>query len=474
MTPVKSGRRDGSIVVGFFGRFVVFSPFFFYTSREYIFSIMDPYLENIFTRNIGNDPRVNLATISLGTMTKATNGKGKAKAITTPIKTSAPSAEEVWKPTHLTHLYEASNFGRVRNAVTGKIRKITANPHAYNLLTLCIGGKSFTNLVGRLVLGAFDRAPVDGDKAHHTDGISTNDAIDNLKWTSIGEAGANRSYPSTLESRPVVATSEDGEDIYVFVSALEATSLVDCRRGAIYDAIRFGRTLFGYTFDYDTSDYPTCEVRKVTGSDTHMVSSDGRVKMAKGWTFGSRHWKNTGDPEKDKHAYRRVELTILVDGVRKRKKKYVHVLVAEAFIGQCPVGYQVDHVDGNKSNNALSNLEYVSKRENDRRTYAKGGRKPPGEKPVLLIKQDGTFTPFKSSSEGARQMGVNVATVSTNCKTGRPNRDGEFWAHDKPVVNLGGDKFESLSKASEDTGESILSILMSCRNTDDESWKFTG
>ena len=43
---------------------------------------------------------------------------------------------------------------------------------------------------------------------------------------------------------------------------------------------------------------------------------------------------------------------------------FVHVLVAEAFLGACPDGYEIDHVDGNKSNARLSNLEYVTHSEN--------------------------------------------------------------------------------------------------------------
>lgn len=410
-------------------------------------------------------------------MTKASNGKGKVKALKATHTTSP--GQEIWKPTHVTHLYEASNLGRVRRTDTRFIRSKATNRQGYQLLTLVIGGKSFTNLVGRLVLGAFERAPIDGDVAHHIDGNSTNDVIDNLRWTSIGEAGAIRSYPSTIDSKPVVATSINGQEVYMFISAFEAASLVGACGGTIRDAIRYGRSIEGYTFDYDASDDPTCEVRKVIGSNSHMVSSDGRVRMAFGrWTRGSRHWRKTGNAEDDKHVYRRVEMTIVsVDGVRKRKKKYVHVLVAEAFIGECPAGYEVDHIDGDESNNDVSNLEYVSRSENNRRAYAKGGRKPPGEKPVLLIKGDGTFTRFKSSSEGARQMGVNVATVSTNCKTGRVNRDGDFWVHDKPVVKPGtGDtlakRFESLTDAAVETEEDILSVLRSCRNTDDESWKY--
>ena len=52
------------------------------------------------------------------------------------------------------------------------------------------------------------------------------------------------------------------------------------------------------------------------------------------------------------------------------KKNYrVHRLVAEAFIGPCPEDKEVNHKDLNKSNNHISNLEYVTRSENIKHYY---------------------------------------------------------------------------------------------------------
>jgi hypothetical protein len=100
--------------------------------------------------------------------------------------------------------------------------------------------------------------------------------------------------------------------------------------------------------------------------DCFEASSHGRIRRVKG-NLGS----NIGliiRPHLNSSGYQLVYITL--NGYRRKYR--VHRLVAEAFLGPRPPGKQVNHIDGVKANNARSNLEYVTAKENMRHAMRLG------------------------------------------------------------------------------------------------------
>lgn len=95
--------------------------------------------------------------------------------------------------------------------------------------------------------------------------------------------------------------------------------------------------------------------------DYYGVSRKGNVYRLKPDSLGRT--TNVGKrlkPFKDKAGY----LHVGIEYRGKRRSFGVHQIVAMAFIGPCPLGHQVNHKDLDKSNNRLSNLEYLTPLQN--------------------------------------------------------------------------------------------------------------
>ena len=67
-------------------------------------------------------------------------------------------------------------------------------------------------------------------------------------------------------------------------------------------------------------------------------------------------------------------LSIRLSKQNKQKRRYVHHLVLETFVGPRPKGYECNHIDENKLNNRLDNLEWVTKQQNMRHSYYQGSK----------------------------------------------------------------------------------------------------
>lgn len=58
-------------------------------------------------------------------------------------------------------------------------------------------------------------------------------------------------------------------------------------------------------------------------------------------------------------------------------KSHCHLaqeIVAQAWLGPKPEGYEVDHVNNNRQDNRPTNLQYLTKSENNQKAYDSGNR----------------------------------------------------------------------------------------------------
>lgn len=101
--------------------------------------------------------------------------------------------------------------------------------------------------------------------------------------------------------------------------------------------------------------------KAIPGYESYEISNMGNVKSIDRVSSNGRKLKGKMRAQaKGTDGYLLVALC--KDG--KTKSFSVHKLVMLAFIGKPPQGYEVNHIDENKLNNQLSNLEYVTRLEN--------------------------------------------------------------------------------------------------------------
>lgn len=112
------------------------------------------------------------------------------------------------------------------------------------------------------------------------------------------------------------------------------------------------------------------------------------------------------------------------EGAR-REQWLVHIVVLTTFVGPCPEGMQALHRDGDKGNNALSNLRWGTPKENaeDRIAHGNSGK---GEKHPRAKLSETEAQYIRWSKEAPKELAVRFNITPDHVSA---IRAGKTWKH---------------------------------------------
>lgn len=162
----------------------------------------------------------------------------------------------------------------------------------------------------------------------------------------------------------------------------------------------------------------------------YQISNFGNVKSLSRKIKSSRGFRVMRErilkPATDRKGYLAVSLT--KNGKSKTIK--VHSIVTLCFLGERKNNHQVNHKDGNKQNNHLSNLEYCTRAENIQHAFDNGliTRKKGEEHFRSKLKNEDILKIRKMSKSGFSQRQISKL-FSVNHNTIGSVLRGETWVH---------------------------------------------
>ena len=143
----------------------------------------------------------------------------------------------------------------------------------------------------------------------------------------------------------------------------------------------------------------------------YAITDDGRV-----WSYKTNKfltpWLNRGY----------LQVSLCNNGIK--KKFSIHRLVAEAYIPNPDNKPQVDHKDGDRTNNTVENLEWATAEENDNYGNRNKSIARANATPVRCIELDRIF---ESISAAARELNLATSNICKCLKKQRHTTGGYHW-----------------------------------------------
>lgn len=166
-------------------------------------------------------------------------------------------------------------------------------------------------------------------------------------------------------------------------------------------------------------------------SKNYQISNLGRVRNTKTKYVLKSNSKRSG--------YNSVWFSVKGEGIAYK----IHQLVAHAFIPKPKNAKKnlVNHIDGDKLNNVLTNLEWVTAKENVDHGFKTGLTKSLQRKVDQYDKNGKFIKTFNSLKEAKEETGIDDGTIVKVCKGRRNHAGGYIWKYhvihdrEKPDLN---------------------------------------
>ncbi len=330
--------------------------------------------------------------------------------------------EEIWKDIENCSPYQISNLGRIKNTKTGIFLNPTLDASGYVLVSLCINKKTKKCRIHRLIAQAFIPNPENKPTVNHIDRNRSNNNLSNLEWATMSEQNFHsaKNKKQNPFKRKITQLTISEEIINNYSSVQEASimlfnngitgynsidelkiSIISSKICAVANNIR--TCAYGYKWKYndDLINIIDGEIWKeipfnILGINNYWVSNYGRIKNNKNILKNPRISAN----------YLRITIN---------KKCYlVHRLVAFTFLENPLNKEHVNHIDGNKLNNELNNLEWCTCSENNLHKI-KLGLSNCTKKVIQYDNNMNKIKEFDSIVECAKEMNVSASCISFSC-----------------------------------------------------------
>jgi hypothetical protein len=170
-------------------------------------------------------------------------------------------------------------------------------------------------------------------------------------------------------------------------------------------------------------------MKKIPWAERYEVSENGIVfDTLRGRYLNKRIGKN---------GYEYVNMVI--DG--RRVIKSVHRIVGRVFVDGYDPTLDINHIDGIKTNNVFSNLEWVTRRQNIQHAYKnnlrasqRGTSKLKNAKPIIGIDKNGIRYYFNTQEEAAKKTGAKRGNISKVLTGHRSHAAGFQWIYQEVRV----------------------------------------